>query len=621
MKITKRQKEIILPWLKADIDAADRHYQDVLQDLLIKRWRRWQADKSYYQELFPNLSERCSFVMSDVWDTILWMMPSLMRIFFGGTEVVTLSGRTVEDDPKAMQALIQWQVTRQNRGFLQFYRWFVEALWAGMGVMKVRWERIEGWEEETATMPADLFLEMDEKAAGIDVMEADETPDGQFRVKGRRQAVTSNRPVLEVVPLSEFRFLPNAATCRDLPFCAHKRLMSRSDIQERVNAGEWDEPTQAGLDAARYQAGEDSELRSLLVDEDAFNDGAAEFDPSRELYWVYECAARYDINEDNVSEHLIVTLIGEDLVSVQANDLKRPHFAILSPYPDQFQITGKGVDDLVGEIQDIKTALIRQIILNVGNNNDRQAVVDEDKLNPDDLRNNRRYVRARNLNGAPASSAISYFPEAPLGQGAIPLLDLMQDTAETRSGVTKYTQGLDRRGLNKTATGVEILTQSANQRMEMVARMFAETGVYDLFDLLVQMNSRYMDQETVVRLTNGEQLQVRPDDLSGAFDIEIAAGVSAGQQETAVAQMKAILAEVYPTMAQMGLPPTPENVHAVGSRLLANMGYKNPSEFIPDVDMAALFQQMQGQIAELSGALQATQAAAMKAPASGGTPR
>lgn len=578
----KLDRETLLTWVKADIEAADLYFTDEIEEICIKRLQRFLCHDTYYSALFPDLQKRCKLTMSDVADTIYWIIPSLMRIFFGSVDVVTVSGRTEEDDPESMRELCNWQVQRKNRGFLRFYKWFMDALILGHGVMKARWNRQIKEVEESAEMTPDEFIAFDPKAEDVKLVKVEEQPNGMFLVTVKRKKLVENNPIIENVPVSEFRWLPDRADVESLLFCYQRRAMTRSEIEEMVEAGIFEPVTDEEIAGAIYDSDVDGELESYYRENDnQSRDGAADLDRSRTQYWVCECFGKYDMNGDGISEDVIITVIGDKIVRVEENELERPHFSVLSPYPDQYQITGRTIDDMIGELQDAKVALYRQIVLNVANNNDRQAVVDEEKLNPDDLAERKQYIRATRLNGKPVSDAIQFMPEAPLSSAVFPLLQQIDQMKENRTGVTRYNQGNDSKDLNKTATGITAIMSAANQRIEMIARMFSETGVVDLFRVLVEMNQRYIDQEQVVRLTNGKQLTIRPDDLKGEFDLDVAAGVGAGQRQEATQNMMLLLSQIYPALKNLGVEITPDKVLEAAKTLVNQMGYKDTAKYIP----------------------------------------
>jgi hypothetical protein len=259
------------------------------------------------------------------------------------------------------------------------------------------------------------------------------------------------------------------------------------------------------------------------------------------------------------------------------------------------------IDDFIGELQDIKVAMYRQVILNVANNNDRQMLVDDKAVNADDLRENRKYVRLRHefIGKRKASDIVEPFPEAPLAPAVFEMMQQIDSLKENRTGVTKYNQGTDASSLNKTATGITAIMGAANQRIEMIARMFAETGVVDLFQVLVEMNTRYVDQEVVVRLTEGKELQIDPESLSGEYDLDVAAGVGAGQRTEAVQNMMLLIGQIYPALAQLGVQVTPDKIAEAATILVNQMGYRDASKLVPEPEeiRAILEQQAAAQAA------------------------
>jgi hypothetical protein len=590
-------KEKIFDYVKADIDAAELYYTDHVEPLCLKRLQRFYSSKAYYEQLFPHLSQRSGFTMSDVADTVYWVLPALMKIFFGGQDAISITGRTPDDNPEPMHVLCNWQLQRKNKAFLKHYRWFLDALQLGHGIIKIRWDREENEVEETVPMSPEQWLAFDPKAEGVKFIHAEEQPDGSYAVTIKHRKITKNLPILDNVPVSEFAWLPDAADVRNLEYCHHKRLMTRSEIEKNIKAGVFDQIRDDQLDAAKYSYNENEELESYFADKDMIDDGAAGLDKSRQQYWVYECFGRYDTDDDNISEPMIVTVIGDTIVRMELNELERPPFAILSPYPDQYSIGGRTFDDLIGELQDVKVALMRQIILNVANNNDRQAIVDGAAINLDDLRDNKKFIRARVEGNRDVSSVVSYFPEAPMSPAAMPMVEYLDSIKENRTGVTKYNQGLDSKSLNKTATGITAIMTAANQRVEMIARMFAETGVLDLFELLVEMNSRYVDQEQVVRLTEGQPVVIRPDDLKGEYDLDIAAGVGAGQRQEATQNMMLLISQIYPALLQLGVPAplVTEKAVEAAKTLAEQMGYKDAGKIVPTAEELQQFMQMQQQ--------------------------
>ena len=99
-------------------------------------------------------------------------------------------------------------------------------------------------------------------------------------------------------------------------------------------------------------------------------------------------------------------------------------------------------------------------------------------------------------------------------------MEEVQGWIENKTGVSRYNQGLDASSLNKTATGISQIMSASQQRIELLARCFAETGVKDLFHNLAEMNINFLDIPTAIRI-NSEWKTVRPEDIDVDFRVLI----------------------------------------------------------------------------------------------------
>ena len=82
----------------------------------------------------------------------------------------------------------------------------------------------------------------------------------------------------------------------------------------------------------------------------------------------------------------------------------------------------------------------------------------------------------------------------------MPLLEYLDVVREQRTGVTRYSQGMDSDSLNKTASGMnQILTQS-QLRVELICRVFAETGVKELFKKTLETIIKHETKEKIIRV-------------------------------------------------------------------------------------------------------------------------
>lgn len=577
--MTKMDKETILAAVRNDIDAAESYFDSVIKPKLIERYQVYESDKSYYEKLFPKLSKRSSFTSTDVADTIEWAMPSLMRIFFGGEEVITIRGRQAEDDRKAelMQALINFQIQVQNPGFMVFYRWFKDALIGGLGVIKCWWER-----EHEETIHKTVFsreeLDFLQQSPDVDVVAVEDLGNGiYYAVSYKTKKLVKNQPVFTNIPPTEFLYHPDASTIGESTFVAHRKVVTADYLRRRAEEGVYnkeavEEAIQRGL-AENSPYSLDSLEVAIRPNQSKFTFPSTQ-DEARKYFTLYECYTKLDIDGDGLLEPVIVTVVNDVILRLEENLYGRPPFFVLSPVIEPYEIWGKGFADVIGDIQALKTALIRQILVNVALNNDPKVFVDTTKVNIADLVSDSAFIRVQ---GGPINAAVFPLPTHPLAPWTYNLLEYLEALKENRTGITRYNQGLDARSLNKTATGIQLIMSAANQRLELIARIFAETGIKEFFRFLIGLNQRFITEDVVIRLT-GQELTITPDDLQGYFDLEINAGVGVGIKEQTLQNIHMLL-QLYPQLLQMGIA-TPRNVYNVMKKFVETLGFKNVDDFL-----------------------------------------
>ena len=81
----------------------------------------------------------------------------------------------------------------------------------------------------------------------------------------------------------------------------------------------------------------------------------------------------------------------------------------------------------------------------------------------------------------------------PFGIEALNLIEYVEKVKQNRTGITPYNQGTDADSLNKTASGIAMIQSAAQQRIDLIARIFAETGLRDFYRkcaILYQKNIR-----------------------------------------------------------------------------------------------------------------------------------
>nr|DAP14198.1 MAG TPA: Portal protein [Caudoviricetes sp.] len=569
----------LLSLVKADIADAEAYQQSIIQPTVRERYNIYYADKEYYAHKFPILSKTSSLVSTDVADTIEWALPSLMKVFTGSDEVITVAGVTEEDDQNAevMQSLLVYQLQRQNKFFPILYNWMKDALITGMGIIKCYWERTEGYTPETAQLNADALKLLTQ--TGVEITNV-EGPDimGDFTVTWNSPYYIKNSPKLENILVSEFLYSPDAKNLEDANFVAHRKKVTMSHLRQKEREGIY-----ANVDMVHPDNGPVSWITDQV--EDVIGDHYTPLhnnqqDKAREEVTIYECYTKIDFNNDGILEDMIITIAGDVILRAEPNYMGRHPFFSISPTKDPHRIWVKrSYAELIGELQDMKVALTRQIVQNIALTNDPKMILAEDSINISDYIEGRKVIRKKP--GSNMGDVAMPMPVNQLSPQTFQFLEYLEGQKENRTGITRYNQGLDANSLNKTATGISAILGQSAQRLELVARMFSETGISELFRFMVSLNQKFVDQETVVRLTN-KQLRISPDDLNGNFDLVVNAGISIATKESTIMTLQTMLTALMQTQAA-GIPiVTPQNIYNLFKKWIESAGFKNYNDYVTD---------------------------------------
>ena len=591
----------ILAAVKADIKWAEVHYTERIEEDLIRRYEIYHSSLKRYKGLYPVLSQKNEMRTFDFWSAVEWMLPNMLKAFFGSDRIVSIAGAGAEDADRAkkIMKLIQWQLTVKNSGYRVFKSWFGDALVTNLGVLKCYWKR------ETEEVPHKEVL--DEAAlVGVlqnpqntitktepipDIMSAVGMAPQMAEVEWQEQVVITNQPVIEVVKPSDIRFTPDGRTLSECSMVAHRKVTTIDQLRRDAKRGIYDPKIVESIAAGALDDIEPTDLEKILNDS-AEDTERGNTESARARVVLYECYMKTDLNDDGLLEDAIVTVCADKLLRVVENPYKRSPFFDLVPFWDSYQVWGKiGLAEVIQDTQDSHTALLRQVLVSLGLSNQWRAIVDETTVNVEDLQSDSQFIRT---SGDPRNAVM---PVAHPGVNPVnfQFFEYLKTMMEEWTPNTRYNQGLDGKSLNKTATGISMIMGASQQRQEEIVRNFAETGIRDLFRFLVQLNQRYLDQEQVVRLQN-EALEITPDDLSGDFDLSIDASAGIAAREGKVQALTGYMQQMLPYAMQIGVA-TPEQFVMAGQKLLKLMGIEDAEKYLvmPDPQQQ-LLQMMQQQM-------------------------
>ena len=575
-------------------------------------------------ELAPaEVEGRSSVVSPDVANAVEWAMPSLMRIFASGEKIVTFEPRKPGDEPKADLATdycnhLFWV---KNHGFAIAYSWIKDALLQKNGIVKVfcedktetSTEEYQGLTEGQMHMLAgDKDVEVLESSAYHDTLaqmppQPPQMP-GQppapmpmlYDLKIRR---TSKEPSIRVinVPPEEFLVSRLCRQMQDDTFKGHRVLRT---LGELIAMGyPKDQVLKLTDDNNWSQYNGESIERRVYDDEYATSQTThSEVDPLMRKVWLIEGYLKCDYEGKGELQWRKIVKAGWEILENEECD--GPPFVDMCPIIMPHRFFGLSMADITMEWQKVKTALVRQLMdaLYLGNNPRYEAV--EGQVNLDDLLTSRPGGVVRVKQGG----SVQALQTADVSGQALAGIQYIDQVIDERTGVASNNQGLDPAILAKTPVGTMDMAQQASmQKLELIARVFAECGFANLFRLMLKFILRYQDKPAMMRI-NGQWADIDPREWADGFDMSVSVGLGTGNRTAQAAQITQIVG-MQQALMQIGVT-TPQNIYHAAKKLPQVLGYKDAEQFFNDPSKSPPPQhqdtaQMQMQIEQMKAQMKA----------------
>lgn len=506
---SKRQSAVSDEELLSILRKSEQNGQD-WQNLELMEVRSKANDYYDRKPLGDEEEGQSRVITSEFADTVESVMPSMMRVFASGDDVVEFTPIEQQDEQAAREAsqYIPHVLMRENDGFRVFYWWFKDALMSRLGVVtvdvedvdKTTTEPVQAWTEEQMQMAIEVAGEqgatsvefdvtqdaaqpmapaMDEMGQPILMPEPMPTFSGTLKItKTKKRVVVDN-----VAPED---LLVSPANVRDLDqasYVGYRKEVTASDlIQMGLSQDDID-----GLSANHTASPEEDQRQGGM------NYGPPRKDSERRL-WLVVAYVRVDSNGDGVSEMERVVYAhaggtaGAIIERMEWEDGECP-VATLTPILMPHTMVGRSLFDQTVDLQDVGTALTRGMLDNVYMSNRPRPVINGRV----DINSVLDWTPGRPIQvqgGENPNAAVSFMTVPSIIQPALVALEHLDGVRENRTGVTRYNQGLDANSLNKTASGINNIMSAAQQRQELMARVMANTGVSRLMRLIYRAVKR-----------------------------------------------------------------------------------------------------------------------------------
>lgn len=522
----------------------------------------------------------------DVRDTVQAMLPSLMRIFAGSDHVVEYAPYSPEDIDSAKQATdyVNYILRAdQDQGFIELmYECMKDALVKGSGFLKYYYDESENIQtydldnlddQALAALNSDPDIEVDM----LQTVVTDEAPQPVHSVRVTHRRKTGKVKV-DCVPPEEIIVDRRARSIENADLVAHRAYLTISDL---VSMGyDYDEMEGFATNETDFELFNE-EARERL--ENFQDDRKSDATQQRVLY--VEAYMQLDMDGDGVSELRRICCAGPSYEVIKNDPADQIPFAFFCPDPEPHSFFGTSIADLTKDIQRIKSAVLRASLDSLAMSTHPRVGIVEGQASLEDVMNNEAggVIRMRNP-GAVVPFVLPY-----VGQQAFPMLQYMDEVRENRTGISKAADGLDPSALqSSTLMAVQQTVAAAQQRTELIARLFAEGGMTRLYRGLLQLIIKHQDKPRMIRLRN-QFVAMQPDRWNADMDVVTNIHLGKGSDAERMSLLQQVAQKQEQILQLLG-PENPlvnvQNYYATLTQILETAGFKDTNRFFTDPSQA-----------------------------------
>ena len=351
-----------------------------------------------------------------------------------------------------------------------------------------------------------------------------------------------NRPTLSVC---DFRNVIIDPTCYgDIDKASFVIYSFESSLSELEKDGRYKNLNMVNVDTSSI----------LGMPDHATTDGSKNFnfsDKPRKKFVVYEYWGYWDIDGSGIVKPFVASWVGDTLIRMEENPFpdKKIPFVVCSYLPIKRSVYGEPDGSLLEDNQKVIGAVTRGMIDILGKSANGQTGIRKDML---DATNRRKFEKGMDYEFNPGVDPrvgvfMHTYPEIP--NSAQFMLQLQNMEAESLTGVKSFTQGVSAQSLGQVAAGIRGALDAASKRELGILRRLSN-AILKIGRKIISMNSEFLSDEEVVRVTNEEFVKIDRKDLAGNFDIRLS--ISTAEEDNAKAEELAFMLQTGASSADPG---------------------------------------------------------------------
>lgn len=544
----------------------------------------------YMGDMYGNEREGYSKYRSrEVLQAVEWALPSLMRVFLGGVKPVEFRASGPQDVDQAKletDAVSYWfyQGETDESGFMLLYTWLKDILLAPNGYVEV--DMLEEAEEDSESFEGvnDAQIEALEAAAE----EAGDEVDIEYERSYTGELEGVGEVALHDITVTT-RGWKKRPLCRPIPpdCCLVDHDHATLDLDSAAFVAIRTERTYSDL----LDAGYDADMLDDLGpgdDNDTWNDENvtrhfyADEDPDSSLdeyatkadrkFWVHRCWMRIDMDEDGRNELRHIVMAGCRILENEPADMQPVVAASAIPIPHKH--IGMSYAEIVADLQELMTTLTRQLLDNIYKQNVQRTFISESALLSDNSTMDKMLDGRSEVIPVRGRPAEAVMPEVitPIVAEITGVLDQLKDQSQLRTGVAPQLS-LDPSTLEKATMGAFVgALEQASQRLELLARLFAETGLKRVFQKLHHTLRKNFDKPQPVEIA-GQWVEVDPSKWRKRGNIAVNVGLGFNNKQMMLTLLTQLL-QIQKEALQIGVADAAK-IYATLEKLIeqANLGH------------------------------------------------
>lgn len=506
------------------------------------------------------LPERSKVVSNDVMDVVEADMPSLARIFLGPGEILKFKPNKKSNDEDIKEAdsktkYVNWQIREQPWSFSVLHGFIKNSEIQKTSVVKYFMEETTEVEEHKKTGLSNeelaVFQESlegeDVESVDIDREEEGDSEENTVVVKVKR---TTKRVKIAAVPLESFRMTRNATDKETAPLVGDVSLMTRGALMAQGLSRD----IVSGLKLAG-DVNANSRLPDIRDKDEGGPDAPDKIDSwASEEIEVEDLYPMVDYDGDGIQERRHIMRSGDTILINEV--FNHVPYAVMSSILMPHKAIGKSRAEITAPTARIKTAVLRGTMDNIYAVNNPGTAANTNVV-MDDLLVLRPNRVLRTTSDGPVGNDVMPLMIPYVGDKSLQIIQYLDQSRAQTTGSLMASQGLSADDLGKeTATRFQGVQDASGAKVELVARVMAETGFRQLFEGVAWLDSNFQNTATEIEVL-GEELSVNPSDWKFKHNVVSKVGLGAGDDEK-ILQTLTALWQLHQQLQTNGSPMTDE---------------------------------------------------------------